>query len=742
MGRGSILGLALAFAIGSAHAGLPEGAEPILASPILANGKPAQEPVLLWQDNGSWVAEATTWQQMGVTLKPGEEGQDLADQALGVTVKYNPESATVELTIPADRKPAQQLTRQGNPVPLVSPAIGGLLVNYNLATQLTDGQQATSLALDARTGGKWGVLSTTGQINQAPQGINQAPQGFEMRRGMSTWQKDDLQRQLTWQAGDIYATPRGGVVALGGFRLAKDPAALDPLTPTYPVPTLGGIALDPGQVRVLSNRAEITRQDVKAGPFTLDGRNLTPGASQTAVVVRDGYGRETAVSTARLYVAPTLLRPGLSAWEIAAGQVREDENRYGTTGVSASWARGVNDRWTIRAGGQVDENGNGNLTLGSTWSPGTWGVIDGEVGRSTDGGTRWAAAYDYRGPVFGARLEHESNDRFWRLQSSYATPIASRTQASVFYRPSRQVTLRGAYSAVDTGSSSLAFATVGVSANLGRAGQVSANVLKDIKGDDLQVSASYTYRFGSKASVGVRARQAPGQDAMTYRGTYRTENGIRLAAEHTDGEQGTSTRATADAMSQYGDVRASVDRYADQTSVAASFSGSLFVDTQGIAFGRPAYSSYAVVDVPGQAGLPVRVNGSPAGVTNKQGRVLVTNVPALMPTTVSLKDKDLPVGTEIGETEKQSVAPRQGGVRLTFPVLTQNARAFTLTGATIEPGTMASTSNEQSIMVGYDGALYLEHPEPGMAVDVPGVCRAVLPSPLPGVDEVATVACR
>lgn len=649
MRRGSVLGLALALSIGSAHAAIPDGVEPVLAAPILANGQPAKDPVVLWQQNGAWVAETTTWQQLGVTLRPGEEGQNLTDQALGVTVAYTPENATVQLTIPADRKPAQQLSQHGTPVSQVSPAIGGVLVNYNLATQIAGGQQATSLALDARTGGRWGVVSTTGQLNQSPN-------GFGMRRGMTAWQKDDLPRQRTWQAGDVYATPRIGPVALGGIRLAKDPAALDPLTPTWPIPTLGGIALDPGQVKVLSNQAEITRQDVNAGPFTVDGRNVALGASQTAVVVRDAYGRETAISTARLYVAPTLLRPGLSAWEIAAGQVREDENRYGTAGVSASWAKGVNDRWTIRGGGQVDENGKGNVTVGSTWAPGTWGVLDGEVGRSSDGGTRWAAAYDYRGPTFGLRLEHEENDGFWRLQSETALPIASRTQASVSYRPDRRFTLRGIYSAIDTGRSSLAFASLGVSANLGTAGQVSANVLRDLQGDDLQVSASYTYRFGSKASVGVRARQAPGQDALTTRATYRTEGGLRVAAEHTEGDQG-STRATADAMTRYGDARIMLDRYDGQTQVAANFSGAVFLDHRGVAFGRPAYASFAVVDVPGQAGLPVRVNGAPVGKTNKQGRVLVTNVPSLLPTTFSLKDKDLPAGVEIGETEKQSVAP-------------------------------------------------------------------------------------
>jgi len=61
----------------------------------------------------------------------------------------------------------------------VAPAIGGLLVNYNLATQWADGKQATSAALDLQTGGRWGVVSSAGQLNQSPN-------GFEMRRGMTT----------------------------------------------------------------------------------------------------------------------------------------------------------------------------------------------------------------------------------------------------------------------------------------------------------------------------------------------------------------------------------------------------------------------------------------------------------------------------------------------------------------------------------------------------------------------------
>lgn len=65
MRRGSVLGLALVLSIGSAHAAIPDGVEPVLAAPIRANGLPAKDPVLLWQQSGAWVAESTTWQQLG-----------------------------------------------------------------------------------------------------------------------------------------------------------------------------------------------------------------------------------------------------------------------------------------------------------------------------------------------------------------------------------------------------------------------------------------------------------------------------------------------------------------------------------------------------------------------------------------------------------------------------------------------------------------------------------------------------
>jgi hypothetical protein len=58
-----------------------------------------------------------------------------------------------------------------------------------------------------------------------------------------------------------------------------------------------------------------------------------------------------------------------------------------------------------------------------------------ELGTSTQGGQRQAVAYDYRGPRFGVRLEHERKRDYWRLRAPGAVEVEQRTRGSVFWRP-------------------------------------------------------------------------------------------------------------------------------------------------------------------------------------------------------------------------------------------------------------------------------------------------------------------
>lgn len=89
----------------------------------------------------------------------------------------------------------------------------------------------------------------------------------------------------------------------------------------------------------------------------------------------------------------------------------------------------------------------------------------------------------------------------------------------------------------------------------------------------------------------------------------------------------------------------------------------------------------------------------------------------------------MPLGTQVGETEKSAMAGRQARMHVAFPVLTETARSSTLTGAAIPPGTVAITLRETTHM-GFNGEFYLQHPESGQVVEVKGVCKAQLPKDL------------
>lgn len=526
------------------------------------------------------------------------------------------------------------------------------------------------------------------------------------------------------------------------MRVAKDPRALDPLTPTYPVPVLGGVALDPATVEVLANRARVLQGRVGKGPFTADGGALGTGAQQTQVVVRDPYGRETVVSDQRFYVAPTLLRKGLTTWEVAAGRVRQGESDYGTLGATGSAAWGLNDRWTLRSTAQTSTDGKANVALGATTVLGTYGTFDLELGTSTQGGQRQAVAYDYRGPRFGVRVEHQRQQDYWRLRAPSAVEVEQRTRGSVFWRPTPQWSLRASYSDVRTPRFRTAYADAGLTWR-GNGHTVAVSALRDLELKETRVEVGYSYDFGRGKGVSVRARQAPDATAWAVQGRARPTvlgTPVGLSASVDEGAAGQTARANANWTTRAGWAQINAEHGPSGTWASGSMAGAVHLDRQGVTFLGPA-ESFAVVDVPGQAGVPVRVGGRLVGKTNAQGRLVVGEVTPMVPTEVRVDDRALPLGTQLAEIEQTATAGRQAGMHLTFPVLTETARTFRLTGPAIEAGTVAKTATETT-QVGYDGVLYLEQPRPGLTVDVEGVCKAQLPADLGAAQTVAEVACR
>ena len=729
----------LALLAAPAHAELvfPEDVEPTLLVPIVEGQR--FEMAAFWLDQGEWTSSAELWASLGVVLQVGETGFLTAGQ-LGVSMLVQEETGTVVVSIPSDRLPDQRIERGREKAPMGAPA-PGVLVNYSVGARVSADHQAVSIGHELRAPVAGGVLSTTGQASWDSKG------GVDYERGLTQWQRDDVDRQLTYQVGDVI-TSGSAPAALGGVRIAKDPGGLDPLTPTFAMPVLGGLALDPGQVRLLANDAEVLRQDVGRGPFSIDRYGLSPGANTTTLIVRDEFGREIVLSEQTLYFAPTLLRKGLWDWEVAAGAVREGED-YGELGAAARVSYGATDTFTLHARLQADRH-HRQAVLGATTVLGNaGGVLDVEVGQSSGPqgkGQRLAVAYDYRASDWSVRVEHERNENWWELGPSARVPIQERTRVQAMFRPHREWRVRAGYSEVKTTETQTRYADVGAMFSRGQHA-LGASVLYDFEDRSPRVELGYRYTFGNQSAVAVRARAGEDGTSTAVSG-YTTADiqgrPVRLAAEAAHAQRGTDLRTRADWDTSMGQARVELARPAGGDVVATgSFSGALHISGQGIATLPRAPEAYAIVDVPGQAGVPVLVNGRSVGKTDKHGRLLVGHVSPLTPSEVKLDTRALPLDVQIGSPLQTWTAPRGGSIHVVFPVLSNTARAFvaSFAGSALPLDTLLR-SGEEELHVGYDGLLFLEKATPGQVWSSEALgCSVRVPDELPPFGEPAALDC-
>ncbi len=138
------------------------------------------------------------------------------------------------------------------------------------------------------------------------------------------WRTDLPGRMQTLVIGDTISSAGAWSqpVRYSGVRYARD-FTLAPAYVTYPMPSISGSAALPSTVDVLINNRHNSSSTVQPGPFELTNVPTVTGAGQMQLVVRDLLGRETVISQ-NYYLAPVLLKPGLSDFSFEAGSLREN----------------------------------------------------------------------------------------------------------------------------------------------------------------------------------------------------------------------------------------------------------------------------------------------------------------------------------------------------------------------------------------------------------------------------------
>lgn len=735
----------------------PQDATETLAA-VLVNGRQILDARLLQQsaDGDIWLT-VDEWSSIpGLVLDLDGKLGSLSAREVGLTPTFDEALQAFDLKAPASLLPRQRLSGQKSPrITEVAPQPRGALVNYDLAGQVDDqGRYAVSVAHDARIGVLGGTVVSTGQVNTSSRGE------VEYRRGVSTWHRDNLKSGTSVAVGDVF-TPRStltGTVNLAGIRVASD-RSLRRDEDFLPVPLIGGIADTRSTAEIFVNGDKLGGKTVKAGPWDLGQVPVLPGSNDVRLVVRDQFGREEVINQ-RFYMAPNNLPKGQNEWEIAAGLVRQKDDIYTTPAVAGRLNYGATPWWTVGTSVRATKEAS-NLSLSNQFVLGSAGTlsVDAAASRSEEGrGSAISMAYDYRTRNWAAHLGHAHySDDFWQLSetradralAAHASP-ASTSTASVSLTPRGRpwsVSLAGAKIDYHKGNSRQRV-DLGARYRVG-SNDFGAGIGRAMDTGEQSVYLTWRHTFNSGVSLSTSARKAP-ELAIQAQASGNVDIGnqrVRWSASADHQDSGTRIQGTASTRLENGALSVKVDHDRGGTQVSGRFRGSIWAGEGGITAQHTSPGSFVVVEVPGQAGIPVSGVAGFAGRTNKHGFAVVPNVQPLVKNQIRIDGTDLPLEVSLETNGKTVAAGRRGGAKVRFEVLSEQMVELRLVQHGEPLGASSKiTTDTETVPVGVGGIAVLMKPVAGQSLTVAnidgGACKATLPEELPGIEQTLELECK
>jgi outer membrane usher protein len=590
----------------------------------------------------------------------------------------------------------------------------------NYAADLGARDDARSLFVDgALTRGGWSLGSDGYWLSDG---------GWQ--RGMSRLDVDQPRQLRRWSVGDQYALspdPLGGGALLGGVGVQRA-YDLDPFLVTFPQPYLSGVLEAPGTVEIYANGSLVGRRTLQAGPFSLEGLGLTPGRNDVRLLLRDPFGNTRELHGTSYYSASGLLAPGLSEYALRVGMVRASpfEDRYGDAPVLAGfWRRGLNDRITV--GGRIEASEslrNGGINAAVRLPV---GEFSGAIAQSSSDGARgaaFAAGYQYVAGVASLALGGRRFDRgYQRLGDDSVLPgfpqLREDAYAALGWSPRARVSLQlnwGRQRYFDAPSEH----RYGISGNysLGSRTQLLFAASRARIGaiGDTQLQFGFSHAFSRDSlNIGARHDQGGWGHGVDVSRSRPPGNGLGydLSLNRTAGFD--SGFGRAEYQGSHGRYAVNAQYFEGHAHARLLVSGAP-VGVGGRLFATPPLDNgFALVRVPGLAGVQVRRENLPVGRTDAHGDLLVRDLLPYYPNRIGYDDADVPANYRSGAEEQNVAVPRNGGAVVAFDVhpLRAVAGRVMVPGVALAPSDTATlrlhgAGRTQETRVGSSGRYYLE----------------------------------
>jgi outer membrane usher protein len=179
---------------------------------------------------------------------------------------------------------------------------------------------------------------------------------------------------------------------------------------------------------------------------------------------------------------------------------------------------------------------------------------------------------------------------------------------------------------------------------------------------------SLTHFFGQEttASAGAARRDGQSGSSMVVQRNLGTANGFGYLVS---GDSASSSgEAMVQAQTSYGQYQAEYHRVGNSNTGLAQASGGVVLIGGNAFLSRPVQSGYALIQVPGVAGVRGYLNNQEIGRTDSHGNLLI---PALAPyygNKLRIEATDVPIDYELGNLEQVVATPLRGGAQVVFDV--------------------------------------------------------------------------
>ncbi|MDC0607689.1 fimbria/pilus outer membrane usher protein [Amylibacter sp.] len=607
-------------------------------------------------------------------LKFYDEDFYALDALAGLTFKLDDSTQSLLMQVPPRLFEATYLNGQEIDLEVPSPVSPGGFINYSLSANHAEGLTNSTGSIDLGGFGSWG----SGQTRILGLDLNKQVRAIRLE---STWTRDDPTLLTRLRFGDtISGTSRwGGAVRFGGIQWSTD-FSLQPDFITSPRPGISGEAALPSTVELYVDNLLQMRREVPSGPFSIQDLPVINGQGDARLLVRDILGREQVIIKP-FFTSSRVLKQGLQDYSYGLGFVRRnfgiESNNYGRLVAVGTHRFGITEKFTGEVHGEL---------LGKQQSVGLGGILLSPAAGILSGSLAMSNSKKGVGGLLGLGFQLQSgNFRF-----GVNTELASQNFAKLGLEPEKVAPRHisqmiigmatnnyGSFSVNYTHQASRDFEEY-KSVNgsyvreVGGIGNIRASVTRYLNGETKTVfglNFSMNLDFGKRSSANMNMSTNTGRKNLSLQLNRRIPSGggvgYRLVSELGDSDR---REAEVSIQNKVGNYTLAASQSWNQSAFRGSASGGVAFIGGSSFFSRRIDDSFAVVQVPGYAGVGIYKDNQLSTRTDAKGNALLTGLRSYQKNSVRIEQSDIPLNAQIDTLQLDAIPYFSSGLVLKFPV--------------------------------------------------------------------------